>query len=280
MYSSIAFSYENMGGLPLEHNVDRNCIACVDDDAELLKARKFLLEASGYSVAIATSGPELLKLLTEASDVDLVLLDYRMPEMNGDELAQQLRQQYPHLPLVAVSAVPELPEPMRRLVDATVQKGSDPKILLSTIASILAKLPKKHTPIASTGFTVLCVEDEDLQLNMRKRLFESAGYRVLEAQTAKEALDIFSSAQVDAVVMDYWLSGPGGNGTAIAEQMKRHRPQTPILMLSGFGALPGESAIVDLWLSKGHVEPRELVAEVRRLIERRTPRQKDDQSAR
>jgi hypothetical protein len=74
--------------------------------------------------------------------------------------------------------------------------------------------------------------------------------------------------------MDYWLSGTGGNGTAVAEQMKRDRPRTPIVMLSGFGALPGEGAIVDLWLGKGHIQPQDLVAEVRRLIEIRLPQNK------
>ncbi len=256
------------------------CVACVDDDADALKVRKLLLEAKGYSVVTATSGPDLLRYLTGAGVADLVLLDYLMPEMNGDELAQKLHQRYPQLPLIAVSAVPQLPDSMLRLVDATVQKGSGPELLLSTVAAILTRPPKKHSQIQSSELTVLCVDDEDVQLNMRKRLFESAGYRVLETQSAKEALDIFSSARVDAVVMDYWLSGAEGNGTALAEQMKRHRPQTPIVMLSGFGALPGESTIVDLWLSKGDIEPRELVAEVQRLIERHTPQQKDAQPER
>lgn len=266
--------------LPPAHNLDRRCIACVDDDADVLEVRKLLLEASGYSVVTATSGTELLRFLADGGIVDVVLLDYLMPEMNGDQLAQKLHQKYPQLPLIAVSAIPQLPDAMLAIVDATVQKGSDPKLLLSTVAEILKRPPKKLPDNQLPEVTVLCVEDEELQLRMRKRLFESAGYKVLEAQSAKEALDIFRSTHVDAVVMDYWLSGPGGNGTALAEQIKRLRPKTPVLMLSGFGALPGESSIVDLWLNKAHIEPQDLVAEVQRLIELRTPQQKDDQSER
>jgi CheY-like chemotaxis protein len=258
--------------------VDAKCVACVDDDADVLQVRKLLLEARGYSVVTAASGPELLRLFTDAGPVDLVLLDYLMPGMNGDELAQKLRQQYPLLPLVAVSAVPQLPDSMLRVVDAAVPKGSDPKLLLSTVAAILNRTGKKHSQIQLPKATVLCVDDEDLQLTMRKKLFEAAGYKVLEARSAKEALSIFRSAHVDVVVTDYWLSGTGNNGTALAEQMKRHSRRTPIVMLSGLGALPGESAIVDLWLSKAHIEPPELVAEVQRLIELRNAPRKDDQS--
>jgi len=267
-----------MTGLPLDPHMEAKCIACVDDDPDVLKVRRLLLEARGYSVVTATSGQQLLRFLTDARVVDVVLLDYLMPEMNGDELAESLRQRYPQLPLVAVSAVPQLPEPMLRLIDAQVPKGSDPQLLLSTVGTILARQAKDNSQIQSTTATVLCVDDEDVQLSMRKRLFEAAGYKVLEARSAKEALEIFRSTHVDAVVTDYWLSGAGGNGTALAEQMKRHRHRTPILMLSGLGALPGESAIVDSWLSKSRIDPRELVAEVQRLIELRTSQQKDDQS--
>ncbi len=249
------------------------CVACVDDDEDVLRIRRLLLEASGYSVFTATSGRELLGFLTDAGVVDVVLLDYLMPEMNGDELAQKLHDQYPQIPLVAVSAVPQLPASMVGIVKATVQKGSDPSLLLSTIATILKPRPETNPQVQSEKATILCVDDENIQLSMRKKLFEASGFKVLEARGADEALDLFRAAHVDAVVMDYWLSGTGGNGTALAEQMKRHRPKTPIVMLSGFGALPGESAIVDLWLSKGHVEPRELVAEVQRLIELRYPQQ-------
>jgi DNA-binding NtrC family response regulator len=116
--------------------------------------------------------------------------------------------------------------------------------------------------------TVLCVEDDDLELNARKKLFEAAGFRVLEALSKGSALQTFQSNVVDAVVLDYWLSGPDGNGRSVAEEIKRLSPSTPVLMLSGYGSLPGETAIVDTWMSKSRVEPQDLVAEVKRLIEK------------
>lgn len=113
------------------------------------------------------------------------------------------------------------------------------------------------------------MEDDDLELTARTKLFEAAGFRVLQARSKDAALHAFESNQVDAVVLDYWLSGPGGNGTAVAEQIKRLNPSTPVLMLSGYGPLPGEGALVDAWMSKSKIEPEHLVQEVRRLIEQR-----------
>jgi CheY-like chemotaxis protein len=198
----------------------------------------------------------------------LALLDYLMPGMKGDELAQRMRQQCPSLPLIAVSAVGQLPEALSLAVDAQFQKGEDPELLLEAISNLISRNLGEEA--GDSQPTILCVDDEELQLDLRKRLFEAAGYKVFEARSAQDAMEIFRSRCVDAVVMDYWLCG--NNGTSIAEEMKGVRPQTPIVMLSGFTSLPGESTMVDLWLRKGDVEPEDLISEVGRLVELRNPR--------
>jgi CheY-like chemotaxis protein len=241
-------------------------LLCVDDDPQTLTLRKLVLEAAGYSVITANSGESALQTLSEGSAVDLVLLDYLMPGMKGDELASKLREQYPHLPLIAVSAVGQLPDSLIKTVNAHVQKGQGPELLLSTISAILEQLHQQDVKRQSSARgTVLCVDDEELQLKVRRMLFESAGYTVLEARDATAALNKFQAEHVDAVVMDYSLFGENGN--SIAEQMKRLSPEIPIIMLSGFAQ--GENASADLWLRKLELEPEELVDEVTRLIELR-----------
>jgi len=242
-------------------------VLCVDDDLDTLKVRRLLLESEGYSVLTATSGEEALNLTSREPSVDVVLLDYTMPGMNGDELAEQLRQKFPSLVVIAVSGVKELPERFAKNVNASVPKGLEPELLLSAIAKNLFKCGEWE--VKERGKTVLCVEDDELELEARKRLFESAGFRVLQARSKAEALDVFRSNSIDAVVLDYWLSGLGGNGTAVAEEIKRKSPDIPVLMLSGYGSLPGEEAIVDAWMSKSRVDPNDLVKEVKRLIEQR-----------
>jgi CheY-like chemotaxis protein len=121
----------------------RKQLLCVDDDLETLKLRKLLLESSGYSVATANSGESALRVLEQGTNFDLVLLDFLMPGMNGDELARRLREQYPELPLVAVSAVGELPPSLIKRLDANVQKGQDPEVLLSTISNILSETDRQ-----------------------------------------------------------------------------------------------------------------------------------------
>ncbi len=65
-------------------------IALVDDDPDYLEAARRLLESEGHVVLTATDGDEALKLL-RAKTVDLLLLDYFMPKMTGEQVVQELR---------------------------------------------------------------------------------------------------------------------------------------------------------------------------------------------
>jgi len=121
--------------------------------------------------------------------------------------------------------------------------------------------------------TILCAEDDEDQLNSRRLVLESAGFQVLLARSGTEAVQMFRDHLVDAVILDYWM--PGMKGVSVAREMKQLRAGTPIIVLSGFSALPDETiGIVDSWLQKRDVEPEELLAEVSRLLQksfRRSP---------
>jgi len=119
----------------------------------------------------------------------------------------------------------------------------------------------------NSGRTVLCVEDEELQLKVRCMLLQGAGYNVLNAQTGMEALALFQSHDIDVVVMDYSLSDK--DGVAVAEEMKHIRPGTPIVILSGLSSAVPDGSIVDLWLRKADVAPEDFLMQVRKVIEGR-----------
>ena len=96
--------------------------------------------------------------------------------------------------------------------------------------------------------TILAVDDNRIALMSRRLLLESAGYAVLVAGDAAEAVDIVRRQPVDLVLMDYYL--PSGNGTEARHEMKSMRPAMPILVLSGVTEFPEDLSNVDLFLSK------------------------------
>lgn len=101
---------------------------------------------------------------------------------------------------------------------------------------------------------VLCVDDEQVGLRVRKILLERAGYRVLTAPDGPSGLAIFSAEPVEAVVLDY--SMPGMHGGEVAVRMRQTKPQVPILLLSAYmGLSPEVTSLVDLYMTKGEGAP-------------------------
>jgi CheY-like chemotaxis protein len=116
--------------------------------------------------------------------------------------------------------------------------------------------------------TILCIDDEPDGLLPRRLLLESAGHRVVQASSGLEGIRIFQSEKVDAVILDYWMSGM--KGTAVASELKRINPSIPIIVLSGMADLPGEaSGLVDQWIVKGSTRAEHLLNSIKVLLERR-----------
>jgi len=95
---------------------------------------------------------------------------------------------------------------------------------------------------------ILCVDDEQNPLTLRKLVLEKAGYEVLTANSGKEALKIAASRQVDLVLSDHLM--PGMHGTELAQQLKAEHPKLPVILLSGVNELPPGSTVANLFVSK------------------------------
>ena len=78
---------------------------------------------------------------------------------------------------------------------------------------------------------ILCIDDGEIALQVRKLLLAGAGYCVLGARSAEEGFELFQQYAVDLVISDHFLSGK--TGSEIAREMKQTKPEVPILIVSG-----------------------------------------------
>jgi CheY-like chemotaxis protein len=95
---------------------------------------------------------------------------------------------------------------------------------------------------------ILCVDDEENPLVLRKLVLQKAGYEVLTASSGKEALELTASRSVDLVLSDHLM--PGMNGTELAQQIKAQHPNLPVVLISGVNELPAGSTIANAFVSK------------------------------
>jgi CheY-like chemotaxis protein len=110
-------------------------LLCIDDDEDVLECEKSFLESFGYTVLTASSGDKGLELASRYS-VDVVIVDYLMPEMNGQEVAKKMRRLKPLAPIIMLSAAVDVPEQALRVVDAFLTKDGLASQLLPMIAQL------------------------------------------------------------------------------------------------------------------------------------------------
>jgi two-component system response regulator ResD len=118
--------------------------------------------------------------------------------------------------------------------------------------------------MASQTAKILCIDDESAALSVRKRVLESAGYRVLASRSSEEAVRLFRTESFNLVIVDYWM--PGMNGIVTARQLKKINSSVPIIILSGLSQLPDETiGVAERWILKDE-GPEYLLTAIRTLL--------------
>ena len=116
----------------------KKIILCVDDNEQELSVLRFMLSTNGYRVLAATSGQEALGIFAE-TPVDLVLADQQMPQMNGSQMIERMKQIASHVPMILLG------DPMRMAgeihsADALLaRKNCTPQELLERIRVMSAR---------------------------------------------------------------------------------------------------------------------------------------------
>jgi CheY-like chemotaxis protein len=95
---------------------------------------------------------------------------------------------------------------------------------------------------------ILCVDDEENQLAVRKLVLEQAGYAVLAASSGQQALALLAGHPIDLVLSDHLM--PGLTGTELARQIKAGNPDLPVILISAVNEIPEDAAYADLFMSK------------------------------
>jgi CheY-like chemotaxis protein len=112
--------------------MDPLTVLCIDDRPQVLELRKATLESHGYRVKVASGGYTAMKMLEETS-VAAVILEYKQEGMDAEAIACDVKQRFPNLPIILLSAYYEMPQRILWLVDEYVMKSELPEGLVRII---------------------------------------------------------------------------------------------------------------------------------------------------
>lgn len=119
--------------------------------------------------------------------------------------------------------------------------------------------------------TILCVDDNEQALSIRKLMLETRGYRVLACTNGLQALETFKQGGVDLVLSD--LQMPGLDGAELVEKIKQLSAATPAILFSGKIRTYDKDMRADIFLPKGMYAPIELLERIRiMLVKKRGPK--------
>ena len=151
-------------------------------------------------------------------------------------------------------------------LDAAASRQRKPRPVNETAPALVGEKTVTMRPRK----TILCVEDNEQILSVRKFLLETRGYRVLPMTNASEALEYLKDAMpgsVDLLLADLIL--PQMDGNELIRRAKQVHPGLPSLLVSGTVTSFERAAAADAFLPKGACTPAELLDRIRILVARK-----------
>jgi CheY-like chemotaxis protein len=199
-------------------------ILIVDDDESLQKLLCETLVTIGYTPVPAANGVTALNIV-KSTKIDLVIADISMPEMDGLQLLQHVKEYDAHLPVLLITGVN-----MNNIKEQVYRIGADAFLdkpfRITKVEKILERLL-----IGKERSKVLLVDDNRVFRQELAYQLEDMGFRVFEASDGVEALEKLSKDHIDSVVTDWRM--PDVDGVELAKQLKSNSPFTQVIIISG-----------------------------------------------
>ena len=112
-------------------------LLCIDDDENQVLMQRALLHSKGFDVVVATGGRDGIAAFGN-HHVDLVVVDYRMPDLDGGTVARTLKEKNPSVPIVMFTGVDDISPEALAAVNSLVKKGESPTALSDEVQRLLA----------------------------------------------------------------------------------------------------------------------------------------------
>jgi two-component system, sensor histidine kinase and response regulator len=224
----------------------------VDDSGMSREILTESLRSMTFHVGLATSGQEALVELERAADAgqpyDLVLMDYKMPGMDGIEASRRIKKGsgLPKIPTIVMVTAYGREEIMARAEAAGLEgfliKPVNQSVLLNTILEVFGRGgPRQFQPLAARathpdaivsirGARLLVAEDNEINQQVAREILESAGFVVELANNGRQALERVRSGAYDAVLMDIQM--PEMDGLQATEALRRESRFTDLPIIA------------------------------------------------
>lgn len=256
-------------------NLHQKRVLVVDDNLTNRTILRLQLENWKMVPVLASSGAEALQLIQTTPPFQVVITDMHMPEMEGVELAVQVKQLQPQLPILLLSSVGhDMQSIHQKLFEAVLTKPLKQNALCKLLLNIFKPLPAYNTqqkvqsssPVADIAerfpMNILITEDNPINQQLAMIVLTKMGYSPALAENGKQAIDQWKQYGYDLILMDVQM--PELDGLQATRLIRQQRGSQPIIIAMTANAMQGDRddcirAGMDDYISKP-VKPEELAA--------------------
>ncbi|MDY6912489.1 MAG: response regulator [Chloroflexota bacterium] len=212
-------------------------VLVVDDEDHIRNVIARALRGEEYDISCAINGEDALQQISQQL-FDTVLLDVRMPGINGFEVLNKIKIDHPDTNVIMLTGNADAESVQKAIAGGAFAYLSKPVKLDKLIATVAQACAKKSEEddyvkekIYSGGKKILVVDDEQhIRENMCRALAEE-GYEVIGAIDGEEAIIRVNQSPFDLVLLDFMM--PGTNGLEVLRQLRTIRPEAIVIMLTG-----------------------------------------------
>ncbi|MBT3221557.1 MAG: response regulator [Proteobacteria bacterium] len=212
-------------------------VLLVDDEVEFLDSIARALSRRGFEVQRAEHGEAALKRL-QKGQTDVVVLDVKMPGMDGVDVFREIKLRWPHLAVVLLTGhgtVSQAFTTSKEGVFEYLTKPCDIDNLVDVVRRAAMSAQGKRGKMSSRGeqsqLRLLIVDDEPEFLQSIAKVLVRRGVEVTTANSGAEALDHLGNRSFSVALLD--MKMPGMNGMELLREIKRQNPLTEVIFLTG-----------------------------------------------
>jgi CheY-like chemotaxis protein len=127
------------GGPPLDSKLALKKIMIVDDEAQIAKLYSLILSNLGFTVSdLEFDGSAAVERISRDKDIDLIVIDQRMPKLDGTSATRKIKSMKPEVKVIMVTAY-EIQEQDRALFDEILTKPISSKALAEAVTKVLSR---------------------------------------------------------------------------------------------------------------------------------------------
>ncbi len=218
--------------------IENKTVLVVDDNQTNLTILNRLLTQWKLKPVLAASGSEALTLLQQKRSIDLVISDLHMPELNGIELTQKIKEFKPGLPVLLLSSIgKELARQHAQLFHAILNKPVKHNILRKNIISVFNDGSQAHSDYndgkpkllgnlaAENPVNILVAEDNIFNRHLIETVLQKLGYTPTIVENGEEACQLLQQQSFGLVLMDVQMPVMDGlTATRLIRQLSIPQP--------------------------------------------------------